>query len=193
MDRLIAHALSVLRLALAYPFFLAMGEEAPIVALGAALLFVTAVATDILDGWVARRLGTASPAGRVLDHIADFVFVVLGLLGAALRGALTLWLPILVAAAFLQYAGDSRLVRAREGLLMSPLGRWNGILYFVPLGGDILVRLGLSMLAPAVRLVAAALVVTTLLSMGERALALFRSRRKSPGSPAAETEDRSRR
>ncbi len=183
MERLIPHALSALRLVLAYPFFLAMGDETAIVALGAGLLFATAVVTDVLDGRMARRLGTASAWGRGLDHTADFVFVVLGLLGASLRGALTPWLPIVVAAAFIQYVGDSFLFRAKRGLRMSSLGQWNGIFYFVPVAGDILARLGLAFLAPAVRLVAAALVVTTLLSMGERALALYRSLRKARGSP----------
>ena len=122
MERLIPHALSALRLVLAYPFFLAMGDETAIVALGAGLLFATAVVTDVLDGRMARRLGTASAWGRGLDHTADFAFVVLGLLGASLRGALTPWLPIVVAAAFIQYVGDSFLFRAKQGLRMSWLG-----------------------------------------------------------------------
>jgi phosphatidylglycerophosphate synthase len=191
--RLIPHALSVARIALAYPFLLAMRGEGTGAALLAALLFSLAVTSDVLDGRAARRLGTASAKGRLLDHTADFTFVVLGLVGAAMKGALSPWLPIVVTLAFLQYVTDSWLVQPREGLRMSRLGRWNGILYFFPLAGDILARLVLPQLVPAVRLVALALVITTLLSMAERALALYRVRRTAPGSRAEETEARSRR
>ena len=34
-------------------------------------LMLAAGATDILDGWAARRLGQTSPLGRVLDPLAE--------------------------------------------------------------------------------------------------------------------------
>jgi CDP-diacylglycerol--glycerol-3-phosphate 3-phosphatidyltransferase len=177
---LIPHALSSVRLVLAYPFFLSMRAEGFGEALLGAVFFGIAVGTDLLDGRLARRFGTASARGRALDHTADFVFVVAGLAGAALRGALPMALPILVTLAFAQYAVDSLLIHRSGELRMSSLGRWNGVLYFVPLGGDLLVRLGLSWLALAVRLVSWGLVLTTTLSMAERARAVARSRRGIP-------------
>jgi phosphatidylglycerophosphate synthase len=189
--RLIPHALSGSRILLAYPFFLAMRAEEATAALAGAILFGVAVGTDLLDGWLARRLGTASAAGRLIDHTADCTFVVVGLAGAAARGAVPLMLAVLVALAFLQYAGDSFLVHRHRTLRMSSLGRWNGVLYFVPLAGDLLVRLGFPELSTAVRLLSWALVVTTVVSMGERARAVVLSRRTAPGSRAAEREDRS--
>ncbi|MEE8556606.1 MAG: CDP-alcohol phosphatidyltransferase family protein [Myxococcota bacterium] len=191
MARLIPHLITGLRLAIAYPFFLAMRGDPSDVATLAALLFVLAIATDLADGRLARWLGTESSLGRSLDHSADCVFVVSGLLGAAMRGALPYWLPIAVLVAFLQYTVDSFLLQGRSGLRMSRLGRWNGILYFVPLAGDILVRLGLGGLAPVVLLLSWGLVLTTLLSMGLRAWGLVRSLRTAPGSPAEGTPGRS--
>ena len=38
-------------------------------------LFVLGVLTDVVDGWLARRLGTSSPRGARLDSAADAVFV----------------------------------------------------------------------------------------------------------------------
>ena len=108
----------------------------------AALAIVLAIATDLLDGPVARRRGTASAAGRAFDHTADFLFVTAGLLGGALRGVFPLLLPILVVIAFAQYVVDSYWLHRTRELRMSPLGRWNGILYFVPSCGDVLVRTG---------------------------------------------------
>ena len=188
---MIPHLLSGSRFVLAFPFFLAMGMQGADAALVAAACFVVAVVTDLLDGALARRLGTASARGRTLDHTADFVFVVAGLLGAAGRGALPVWLPIVVGLAFAQYVVDSLLLEGREQLRMSAIGRWNGILYFVPPAGDMLVRLGAGLLSPAVVALSWALVFTTLVSMGERGWRSWRLRRTAPGSRAEETRARS--
>lgn len=143
-------------------------EAAPL----AAFLFVLAIATDLADGVVARRLGGETAFGRALDHGADFLFVSAGLAAAAWRGAIPWLLPGVVGIAFAQYVGDARVQPAESGLARglrtNPLGRANGVLYFVPLGGDILVRLGVPFLAAPTRAFAWGLVVTTLLSMSDR-------------------------
>ena len=182
-----AHALTGVRLLLALPFawWMARGDPASAWLAGGAL--VLAIATDLLDGPVARRTGRASAAGRAFDHTSDFVFVSAGLLAGAWRGVFPLLLAPLVAVAFAQYVTDSYLLHRERQLRMSALGRWNGIFYFVPLVGDVLVRTGLlealwlGALAPLVGWIAWGLVVTTLLSIGDRLLALSR---KAPGSPA---------
>lgn len=40
-----------------------------------ACVFIGGVATDVIDGWWARRTGTSSERGARLDSIADTVFV----------------------------------------------------------------------------------------------------------------------
>ena len=172
-----ANLLSITRLLLSVPLALLVAQSSWPSAVLAATLVCVAIATDIADGRLARARGTASALGRVLDHGADFSFVNGGLAAAAGTGALPWLLPALVAVAFLQYVVDSYwLHRARE-LRMSALGRWNGIAYFVPLGGAILVELGLDFLAGPTRWVAWALVVSTLASIADRALAARRSPR----------------
>src|SRR5574341_314412 len=166
-----ANALTAARLVLVLPFALVMVPSDARHAVLAGLTLALAIATDLLDGALARRRGTASAAGRVFDHAADCVFVTTGLGAAALRGAVPWLLPLLVAAAFVQYVLDSYWVHRGGALRGSRLGRWNGILYFVPVGGDVLVRAGLGPLAPLVRGIAWALVATTVLSMGARLLA----------------------
>lgn len=96
-------------------------------------LLVLAIASDLLDGIVARKLNTASAQGQLFDHATDFLFVVSGLSAAAYAKLLHPLLPILIAVAFSQYVLDSRYLFKQKHLRLSFLGRWNGILYFVPI------------------------------------------------------------
>jgi phosphatidylglycerophosphate synthase len=148
-------------------------------ALAAALLFWIAVATDWLDGRIARRFGETSALGGFLDHVTDAAFVSLGLAALVVRGEAPWLLPALVALAFLQYTLDSRVLEGRT-LRASALGRWNGIAYFVPVGAAV-VRDALGLGWPGAGLLLAIgwlLVGSTLLSMADRALALRRTRRR---------------
>jgi len=185
-----ANALTAARVLLALPFAFLMTREDPRSALLAALLFAVAIVTDVLDGVVARRLGRASAGGRLFDHATDCFFVTSALVGGAVRGAFPWILPVLVAAAFVQYVVDSYWLHRDRALRTSALGRWNGILYFAPLGGDVLVRAGLPALQPAVTALVWLLVASTLVSMGERLRAVTRASRTAPGSRAAGTGDR---
>jgi len=132
-------------------------------------VFVAACASDFADGALARRLRQTSSLGGLLDHATDAIFVVAGLAALSGRGLVPLLLPALVAAAFAQYAIDSRAAAGRP-LRPNPIGRWNGIAYYVLLGTP-LVRDAIGALWPwdtLVRAVGWLLVATTLLSMAQR-------------------------
>jgi phosphatidylglycerophosphate synthase len=183
----LANWLTGLRLALVPALVAAILAEAPWVA---SLVFGVAVATDVADGRIARRREEDSPLGGVLDHAVDATFVAAGTAALASQGALPMLLPVLIAAAFVQYAIDSRTSEGR--LRGSRLGRWNGIAYYaalaVPLVRD---ATGLGWPAPAlVRSMGWLLVATTLVSMAGRLRLALRSRR-DPGSPGAGRADRS--
>jgi phosphatidylglycerophosphate synthase len=144
----------------------------------------------VADGRIARRREEDSPLGGVLDHAVDATFVTAGTAALASQGVLPLLLPVLIAAAFVQYALASR--TPSGGLRGSRLGRWNGIAYYaavaVPLVRD---AAGLAWPAPAlVRALGWLLVATTLVSMAGRLRLALRSRR-APGSPGAGRADRS--
>jgi len=173
----VANLLSLLRVLLVVPFALLVLSGGVLNAALAATLFCVAIATDLADGRIARASGTESALGRALDHGADFLFVDAGLAAAAASGALPWLLPLLVALAFFQYVADSYWLHRARQLRMSALGRWNGILYFVPLGGAILVELGLGFLAGPTRWLAWLLVASTLASIADRALAARRPAR----------------
>jgi CDP-diacylglycerol--glycerol-3-phosphate 3-phosphatidyltransferase len=185
-----ANALTVARVVLTMPLIVLMVREDQASALLAALVLATGIATDVLDGRVARHRGTASPVGTLFDHAADCLFVTSGLAAGAVRGAFPWILPVLVVAAFGQYLVDSYWLHRQRTLRPSGLGRANGILYFVPLGGDVLARAGAGAIRPVVTALAWLLVLSTVLSMGERLWAVTRASRRAPGSPAAGTADR---
>lgn len=105
----------------------------------AAAVFALAVASDFLDGFLARRRGTASALGGVLDHTADATFIAATLWAIAFAEAQVRVdlvpgiLPLFVALAFAQYLLDSKAL-AGKPLRASWLGRCNGIAYFVIAG-----------------------------------------------------------
>ncbi len=150
--------------------------------------FWLAVLTDLADGRVARMRGEASPLGGLLDHSTDALFVSLGLAAVACGpGSVTALLPGLVALAFLQYTLDSRALVGRP-LRASLLGRYNGIAYFVLLSAPVM-REGLGLGWPSDAWVLGAswaLVLSTLVSMLDRAVAFFAlsvaSPKEGPGS-----------
>jgi cardiolipin synthase len=152
----------------------------------ACLLFWLAVASDWVDGRLARARGESSPFGGFLDHASDAAFVSFGLAALALPAVVPVWLPVLVVAAFGQYALDSR-VLAGHPLRASALGRWNGIFYFVP-PGIVVTREALGLHSPTDDIVwtlAWVLVLSTLLSMADRIRALWAMRLASrdPANP----------
>ena len=128
-----ANLLTGLRLILAVPAALAFAQSELMSPLLLLAIVVIAIASDFLDGVLARETDTVSPRGRLFDHATDFFFVTSGLAGAAFAGQVSAALPLLVVVAFSQYVLDSHFLHREKQLRMSSLGRWNGIFYFVPL------------------------------------------------------------
>jgi phosphatidylglycerophosphate synthase len=162
---------------------LAVCDGSPLLA---SSIFAIAAATDFADGRVARARGLSSTFGGFLDHAVDAAFVSAGAAALASVGALPWLLSPLIAVAFVQYALDSKLMRAR-GLRASSLGRWNGIAYYVIVAVPV-VRDALGLGWPGAELVRAlgwALVASTLLSISLRLRLLARARGSSGAGRAA--------
>ena len=176
-----ANLLTAIRLLLVIPVAWSMADEQLMPGLATLALIGLAIATDYFDGIVARATGTASPRGMLFDHSTDFLFVTLGLTGAAMAG-LTHWLlPLLIVLAFTQYVLDSYFLFRDKQLRMSFLGRWNGVLYFVPIIGIALARSAsnqtvIDTLLFIVQGLAWILMTSTVASIVDRGLAPFRQR-----------------
>ncbi len=174
-----ANALTLLRLLLAPVLVCSVLAGAAVVA---ACCVGLAVATDLADGWLARRHGEATPLGGAIDHAVDATFVTCGTGALAWGGVLPALLPALIAIAFLEYALDARWFESR-GLRASSLGRWNGIAYYGIVGIPV-VRDALALGWPApgwVRGLGWLLVVATAVSILDRLRVALRAGR-SPKS-----------
>jgi CDP-diacylglycerol--glycerol-3-phosphate 3-phosphatidyltransferase len=128
-----ANLLTTIRLLLVIPVAMAIADSSLFASWLLLALIVIAIASDYFDGKVARTLKTASPQGMLFDHGTDFIFVTTALFALSTIGLSSILLPLLIVVAFSQYVFDSYYLFKQKQLRMSFLGRWNGILYFVPI------------------------------------------------------------
>ena len=72
-----ANIITISRIILIFPVLLLVSEEKNLSNWLALILFVLAGITDNLDGYIARKTGTESPLGALLDLMADKLLVVI--------------------------------------------------------------------------------------------------------------------
>lgn len=154
-------------------FFLVTGHQF----VAAAVVIWTAVATDVLDGRLARRNDDSTALGGLLDHGSDALFVTLGVAALVPHGWAPAALVFLIPAAFMQYMLDSRALAGHK-LRTSLVGRYNGVAYFFFAGWPVM-QMALSLeVIPYEHFewIGWGLVITTLISMADRAATLLQNR-----------------
>ena len=127
-------------------------------------LFLFAICTDFLDGYVAKRLEATSRLGSYFDVTADFLFVSGMFLMFVLEEVYPLWVLLLIVAVFVQFVLTS-LYSKRT--IYDPVGKYYGSLMY---GG-----IGLTLLFPEEQIysiVTIGVVVSTIVSLFSR-LAYF--------------------
>ena len=90
----IPNVLSFLRIAL-IPVFVALIVD-PDTTRAGLVLFVIVVATDWVDGTLARATGQVSDLGKVLDPVADRLAIAAGLIALVIADAFPLWAALLI-------------------------------------------------------------------------------------------------
>ncbi len=60
------------------------------------VLYGAVMATDWIDGWVARRTGQVSELGKIFDPTADRLAIAAGLIALVVRGVFPLWAALLI-------------------------------------------------------------------------------------------------
>ncbi|HII85700.1 TPA: CDP-alcohol phosphatidyltransferase family protein [Candidatus Bathyarchaeota archaeon] len=123
----IAWTLTALRLAvlpfLAYTFSI---ENS----IATSLLFLFAISTDLLDGYVARRLNVQSTQGVYFDAIVDYIFISGMFFVFINHGFYPAWLLVLIGLVFLQFLLTSVFLKS----LFDPVGKYYGSLLFGAVG-----------------------------------------------------------
>jgi cardiolipin synthase len=90
----IPNVISFLRIALIPVFVLLIVDRSTTRA--GLVLFILVVATDWVDGAVARATGQVSELGKVLDPVADRLAIAAGLIALVVRDAFPLWAALLI-------------------------------------------------------------------------------------------------
>jgi CDP-diacylglycerol---glycerol-3-phosphate 3-phosphatidyltransferase len=90
----------------------------------ATAVFAVAMATDQIDGWLARRAGTSTPLGTLLDPVADKVLVLAALVMLVGEGVAPAWMIALIVVREILVSG-LRLAAVERGVVLGArdLGR----------------------------------------------------------------------
>jgi len=90
----------------------------------ATTIFVLAMATDQVDGWLARRRGQSSQLGKLLDPVADKVLVLAALVMLVGEGVAPSWMVALIVVREILVSG-LRLAALERGVVLGArdLGR----------------------------------------------------------------------
>ncbi len=81
-------------------------------------LFVAAMATDQVDGWLARRHGRSTPLGSLLDPVADKVLVLAVLVVLVDEGVFPGWMVAAIVAREILVSG-LRLAAVQKGVVIA--------------------------------------------------------------------------
>jgi cardiolipin synthase len=137
LDRVLTvpNLLSLVRILL-IPVFVGLlvhhGTEAP-----GLLLLGAVVATDWVDGYIARRTGQVTNLGKVLDPVADRLALAAGLVALVVRHAFPLWAALLVIVrdAAILVAGGVILLRRKVRIDVRWVGKAAtlGLMFGIPL------------------------------------------------------------
>ncbi|MGH7250879.1 MAG: CDP-diacylglycerol--glycerol-3-phosphate 3-phosphatidyltransferase [Nitrospiraceae bacterium] len=110
--------LTVSRILLIPVFVLLFWTPTPGRSLAAAVVFVIAAVTDLLDGYLARRRSQVTKLGRLLDPIADKLLVLSGLILLVQYQRVAAVVAILIIAREVAVTGV-RAIAASQGIVLS--------------------------------------------------------------------------
>ncbi len=95
-----------------------IGEDTPRAGLLAAVVFTLAALTDLIDGWLARKMNVVSVLGKLLDPLADKLIVMASLVWMVPMGRIPAWVVVLLLGRDIAVTG-LRSVAASEGVVIA--------------------------------------------------------------------------
>lgn len=116
----LANIITLSRLVLCIPIFYLLWTEGPTSTVTA--LFAVAAASDMFDGYAARKRNEVSSLGKLLDPVADKILVVGTLIAFAARRIIPLaWLIMLAAKELAMLLGGLILLRNKQRIIAARL------------------------------------------------------------------------
>jgi CDP-diacylglycerol--glycerol-3-phosphate 3-phosphatidyltransferase len=112
------NVLTLARILLIPVFVVLFVTPTPSRSLAAAVVFLIAALTDLLDGYLARRCGQVTKLGRLLDPIADKLLVLSALIVLVQVDRVSALIAILIIAREVAVTGV-RAIAASEGIIIS--------------------------------------------------------------------------
>jgi CDP-diacylglycerol--glycerol-3-phosphate 3-phosphatidyltransferase len=112
------NALTMMRIVMIPLCLWFLDQDMPQSGFWAALVFTGAAITDVLDGYLARKLGVVSVLGKLIDPLADKLIVMACLVWMVKMGRMPAWAVIVLLAR--EFSVTSlRSVAASEGVIIS--------------------------------------------------------------------------
>jgi CDP-diacylglycerol--glycerol-3-phosphate 3-phosphatidyltransferase len=95
-----------------------LGRGTPADCVWAAIVYALACLTDLIDGWLARKLGIVSVLGKFMDPLADKLLVMATLIWMVPMGRISEWVVVLLLAREISITG-LRSIASSEGMVIS--------------------------------------------------------------------------
>ena len=132
--------------------------------IAAAVLFILAALTDLLDGKIARKYNLVTDFGKFIDPVADKLLVLTTLVMLVRGGLMEAWVTVVILCRELAVDG-LRMVAVTKGKVIAagPLGKWKTACQMVLISVMLFLNLGVFQAWP-VTVLAGVVVVLTLVS-----------------------------
>jgi len=95
-----------------------LDQDTPRAGFWSALVFTLAALTDLVDGWLARKMNVVSVLGKLLDPLADKLIVMASLVWMVPMGRVPAWVVVLLLGRDIAVTG-LRSVAASEGVVIA--------------------------------------------------------------------------
>ena len=99
-------------------------------------IFLASIISDLVDGYVARKISSTSKFGAYLDVIVDFLFITGMYLFFSLQGIYSPWLLLVIVFVFTQFIISNILLKQT---IYDPIGKYFGSILFGGIGVTILI------------------------------------------------------
>ncbi len=100
------------------------------------IVFLAVIISDLVDGYIARKIGSTSKFGAYLDVIVDFLFINGTYLFFSFKGIYSPWILLVIIFAFAQFIISNILSKR---MIYDPVGKYFGSILFGGIGITILI------------------------------------------------------